>query len=45
MYRQQQQLLMAWDEQFPVTPWEKERNKRITAIIEHPTSFVTKGRS
>jgi deoxyribonuclease-1 len=24
-----------------VTPWEKERNKRITAIMGHPNPFVT----
>nr|WP_244159500.1 endonuclease [Pseudomonas marginalis] len=41
MSRQQQQLLMAWGKQFPVTPWEQERNKRITAIMGHPNPFVT----
>lgn len=40
MSRQQQQLLMAWDKRFPVTPWEKERNKRIAAIMGHPNPFV-----
>jgi len=45
MSRQQQRLLMAWDKQFPVTPWEKERNNRITAIMGHPSPFVTKERS
>ena len=44
MSRQQQQLLMAWDKQFPVTPWEKERNKRIAAITGHPNPFVTNDR-
>jgi deoxyribonuclease-1 len=45
MSRQQQQLLMAWDKQFPVTPWEQERNKCITAIMGHPNPFVTGERS
>ena len=44
MSRQQQHLLMAWDKQFPVTPWEKERNNRITAIMGHPNPFVTQER-
>ncbi|MEE4622376.1 endonuclease [Pseudomonas alliivorans] len=44
MSRQQQQLLMAWDKQFPATAWEKERNKRIAAIMGHPNPFVTKDR-
>ena len=29
MSRQQQQLLMAWDKQYPVIDWERERNRRI----------------
>ena len=41
MSRQQQQLLMAWDKQHPVTPWEKERDSRIAAIMGHPNPFVT----
>ena len=41
MSRQQQQLLMAWNKQFPVTAWELERNKRIAAIMGHPNPFVT----
>jgi deoxyribonuclease-1 len=41
MSRQQQQLLMAWDEQYPVTSWEQERNKRIAAIMGHANPFVT----
>ncbi len=43
--RQQQQLLMAWDKQYPVTPWEQERNKRISAIMGHPNPFVTRERT
>lgn len=45
MSRLQQQLLMAWDKQFPVTPWEVERNKRISAIMGHQNPFVTGQRS
>ena len=45
MSSQQQRLLMAWDKQFPVTPWETERNKRIAAIMGHPNPFVTRDRT
>jgi len=45
MSRQQQQLFMAWDRQFPVTSWEKERNSRIAAIMGHPNPFVTNDRT
>lgn len=45
MSRQQQQLLMAWDKQYPVTAWETERNKRIAAIMKHANPFVTGDRS
>ncbi|WP_449433107.1 endonuclease [Pseudomonas putida] len=41
MSRQQQQLLMAWDKQHPVTPWERERDRRIAAIMGHANPFVT----
>ncbi|MFK4136296.1 endonuclease [Pseudomonas luteola] len=41
MSRQQQQLLMAWDRQFPVTAWEKERDNRISSIMGHHNPFVT----
>jgi deoxyribonuclease-1 len=41
MSRQQQQLMMAWDKQFPVTSWEQERNRRITAVMGHANPFVT----
>jgi deoxyribonuclease-1 len=36
---------MAWDRQFPITPWESERNKRIAAIMGHGNPFVTGERS
>ncbi|MDD2058580.1 endonuclease [Pseudomonas sp. GD03860] len=41
MSRQQQQLLMAWDKQHPVSAWERERNRRIAAIMGHANPFVT----
>jgi deoxyribonuclease-1 len=41
MSRQQQQLLMAWDKQYPVSPWEIERDRRIAAIMGHSNQFVT----
>jgi deoxyribonuclease-1 len=45
MSRQQQQLFMAWDKQFPVTAWELERNRRIDAIMGHDNLFVTHQRA
>ncbi len=41
MSRQQQQLLMAWNKQHPVSAWEKERNARIARIMGHSNPFVT----
>jgi deoxyribonuclease-1 len=41
MSRQQQQLLMAWDKQYPVSSWEKERDRRIAAIMGHSNPFVS----
>lgn len=41
MSRQQQQVLMAWDKQHPVTAWEKQRDQRIAAIMGHSNPFVT----
>ncbi|MEX5684183.1 endonuclease [Pseudomonas silesiensis] len=41
MSRQQQQLLMAWDKQHPVSAWEKERDRRIAAIMGYSNPFVT----
>ncbi len=45
MSRQQQQVLMAWDKQHPVSAWEKERNRRIAAVMGHSNPFVTGERS
>lgn len=45
MSRQQQQVLMAWNKQHPVSAWEKERNNRITAIMGHTNPFVTGART
>lgn len=41
MSRQQQQLLMAWNKQYPITEWERERNARIAKIVGHSNEFVT----
>jgi deoxyribonuclease-1 len=41
MSRQQQQLLMAWDKQYPVSAWENERDRRIAAIMGHSNPFVS----
>ncbi|MDR2306347.1 MAG: endonuclease [Paucimonas sp.] len=41
MSRQQQQVLMAWDRQYPVSPWERQRDQRIAAIMGHNNPFVT----
>ncbi|MNN02542.1 Endonuclease I [compost metagenome] len=32
---------MAWDKQHPVSAWEKERDRRIAAIMGHANPFVT----
>lgn len=41
MSRQQQQLFIAWDKHFPVTAWERERNRRITTVMGHTNPYVT----
>lgn len=41
MSRQQQQILMAWSKQYPVTVWERERNERIAKIVGYSNKFVT----
>lgn len=41
MSRQQQQLYMAWDKQFPVTDWERLRDSRIAKIMGFSNPFVT----
>ncbi|WP_462402223.1 endonuclease [Pseudomonas sp. Marseille-QA0332] len=41
MSRQQQQLMMAWDKQHPVTAWERQRNRRIATVMGHANPFVT----
>ncbi|KJH82858.1 endonuclease [Stutzerimonas stutzeri] len=45
MSRQQQQLLMAWDKQYPVSAWEKEWNRRTAKVMGHPNPFITGDRS
>lgn len=39
--RQQQQLLMAWHKQYPVSAWESERDRRIANVMGHSNPFVT----
>lgn len=41
MSRQQQQLFIAWNRQFPVTAWERERDRRIAKIVGHSNPYVT----
>lgn len=41
MSRQQQQILMVWSKQYPVTDWERERNARIARLVGHSNEFVT----
>lgn len=41
MSRQQQQLLMAWYGQYPVTEPERERDQRIAAVMGHNNPYVT----
>lgn len=45
MSRQQQQLLMAWDRMYPVSDWERERDRRIARAMGHANPFVTGERS
>lgn len=43
MSRQQARILMAWDRQFPVSEWEKERARRIERIQGTRNEFVLDG--
>ncbi|SOC14593.1 deoxyribonuclease-1 [Alloalcanivorax xenomutans] len=43
--KQQQRLLMAWDRGHPVSAWERQRDRRIAAIMGHSNPFVTGERS
>lgn len=45
MSHQQQQLLIAWNKQFPVTDWERERDRRIASRMGHNNPFVTGDRT
>lgn len=45
MSRKQQQLLMAWDRQHPVSTWEKSWESRTAAVMGHGNPFVTGERS
>lgn len=37
----QERLLMVWDRRFPVTEWERERDRRIARTMGHSNPFVT----
>jgi len=41
MSRQQEQLMMAWDRQFPVSDWERERDRRIAQFQGWNNPYVT----
>ena len=41
MSNQQQRLFMSWHSQYPVTDWERERDRRIAAIMGYSNPFVT----
>lgn len=41
MSDQQERLFMAWDRQFPVSEWERERSRRIAKYMGHENPFVT----
>ena len=45
MSKQQQQLFSAWHRQYPVSPWELERDPRIPRVMGHNNLFVTGERS
>ena len=38
---QQQRVLVAWDRSYPVSAWEKERDRRIAYSMGHHNPFVT----
>ncbi|QHS09101.1 deoxyribonuclease I [Sinimarinibacterium sp. NLF-5-8] len=39
--RQEQQLLMAWDRMYPVSGWERERDRRIAKVMGWHNPYVT----
>lgn len=41
MSKQQQQLFMAWDRMYPVSNWERERDRRVAASMGHHNPFIT----
>lgn len=38
--RQQEQLMMAWNLQFPPDAWERERDRRVAELMGHGNPFV-----
>lgn len=41
MSRQQQQIFSAWDRMYPVSEWERERDRRIALVMGHSNPYVT----
>lgn len=37
----QERLLMTWNDAYPVSEWERERDRRIAAVMGHSNPFVT----
>lgn len=40
MSAQQQKLMLAWHQQYPPSDWERERDRRIAAVMGHGNPFV-----
>jgi deoxyribonuclease-1 len=41
MSTSQQRMMMAWDQQYPVSDWERVRHTRVAVIMGHTNPFVT----
>lgn len=41
----QQRTLVRWHTQFPVTDWERERDRRIASVMGHSNPYVAAGRN
>ena len=39
--RQPQQIFSAWDRMYPVTDWERERDRRIARVMGHSNPYGT----
>lgn len=45
MSKSQQKLLMAWDESYPISEWELQRNIRIEKVMGHANPFVSENKT